>query len=258
MILITGHKGFIGQNLVNRFPDREFYLSEKETCFDDFDKIPWTQIEEIWHIGAISDTTETDVHMIHHYNVAYSIKLFEYAIHFQIPIKYASSASVYGNTKDIINPLNYYSLSKATIDLWVHDNLHKFVKVQGYRFFNVYGKHEEHKGNQASPIYTFTKQAKEVGVVKLFELSHCYSRDFVWVEDVIDCMMIEKRSGIYDVGTSNPISFEAVAKLITDMYDAKIEYIPFPEHLEYKYQNYTCAAKHFDHKFITVSEYLRQ
>lgn len=258
MILITGHKGFIGQNLINRFPDREFYLSEKDTCFDDFDNIPWTQLDEIWHIGAISNTTETDVNKIHHYNIEYSIKLFEYAIHFQIPIKYASSASVYGNTGDIINPLNYYSLSKATIDLWVQDNLNKFVKINGYRFFNVYGKHEDHKGSQASPVYTFTKQAKDTGVLRLFENSNHYYRDFVWVEDVIDCWLQYKPSGIYDVGTSQPISFEDVGKMIASKYSANIEYIPFPEHLKGKYQEDTCAAKHFNHEFITVSEYLQR
>jgi ADP-L-glycero-D-manno-heptose 6-epimerase len=163
---------------------------------------------------------------------------------------------VYGNTKDIINPLNHYAMSKATIDLWFQDNLYKFVRIQGYRFFNVYGKHENHKGNQSSPIHTFTRQAKEYGVIRIFENSTQYHRDFVWVEDIIDCMLMNKPSGIYDVGTSNPLSFEKVGRLIADKYNAKIEYIPFPEHLKGKYQEHTCASKQFDHKFTTVEEYV--
>lgn len=258
MILITGHKGFIGKNLVKRFIDSKMCLSDKDTCFEDFDELPWTQIDEIWHMGAISDTTETDIDKIYHYNIEYSIKLFEYAIHFQIPIKYASSASVYGNTKGDINPLNYYSLSKATVDLWVSDNLHKFVKIQGYRFFNVYGNGEEHKGNQSSPIHTFTNQAKETGVIKLFENSYHYVRDFVWVEDVIDCMMYNTTSGIYDVGTSWSRSFEDIGTLIAKKYNARIEYIPFPKHLKGKYQEYTGAKRCFNHDFISVEEYLER
>lgn len=256
MILITGHKGFIGHNLVNRFKGKELFLSEINHCYRDLFHIPWQEIDEIWHMGAISDTTCTDLDRIHTYNIQYTLDLFESAIQYQIPVKYASSASVYGNTKDIINPLNHYAMSKATMDLWVQDNLYKFVRIQAYRFFNVYGKHENHKGNQASPIHTFTRQAKEYGVIRIFENSSRYHRDFVWVEDVIDCMLMNKPSGIYDVGTSNPISFEEVGHLIAYKYNAKIEYIKFPEHLKNKYQYNTCARKDFDHTFITVEEFL--
>lgn len=256
MILITGHKGFIGQNLVNRFKGKQLFLSEIDTCFRDLYTIPWEEIEQIWHIGAISDTTCTDLDSIYTYNVHYTINLFKIAIQYQIPVKYASSASVYGNTKGLINPLNHYAMSKVTIDLWVQDNYHRFNKIQGYRFFNVYGQHEDHKSNQASPIHTFTKQAKETGVIKLFENSHYYIRDFVWVEDVIDCMMFDTPSGIYDVGSTWPRSFEEIGTLIAKKYNAKIEYIPFPEHLKGKYQEHTCAKRQFNHDFITVESYL--
>ena len=66
-----------------------------------------------------------------------------------------------------------------------------------------------------------------------------------------------KPSGIYDLGTSNPTSFQEVAELVAKKYDGTIEYIPFPEHLEGKYQTYTCAKKEWDHEFITVKEYLQ-
>ena len=238
MKLLTGHKGFIGQNIVKRFNEPVIFLSEMDTCFADLLRIPWDEIDEIWHMGAISDTTCNDLSLIHTYNVEYTINLFEYAIAYQIPVKYASSASVYGNTnyRREINPLNFYAMSKATIDRWVLDNLYKFVRIQGYRFFNVYGKHEDNKGNQASPVHTFTKQAKETGMIKLFENSTAFMRDFIWVEDVIDCMMYDRPSGIYDVGTGVARSFEKVAELIANKENADIEYIPFPKHLEDKYQ----------------------
>lgn len=254
MKLLTGYEGFIGQNLAKRFDT--YWGIERPKVENYINDTPWDKITEIWHIGAISDTTCTDLESIFFYNIKMTIELFEKAIEYNIPVKFASSASVYGNTKELINPLNYYSMSKATIDLWINDNTHRFSKIQSYRFFNVYGKHEDHKGGQASPVHTFTKQAKENGVIKLFENSEKYFRDFVCVEDVIDCMMIEKDSGIYDVGTSHPISFEEVGHLIANKYNAKIEYIPFPKHLRAKYQENTCAQRHFDHTFITVKDYL--
>lgn len=260
MILLTGSDGFIGQNLANRFHNKGVYFSEIQTCFDDlYDGIDWKDIEEIWHMGAISDTTETDLDKIYKYNIKYTLELFNYAIEYQIPIKYASSASVYGNTnyRRQINPLNYYAMSKATIDKWVEDNIEKFSKIQGYRFYNVYGKHEDHKEGQASPIHTFIKQAKETGVIKIFEKSEYCMRDFVWVEDVIDCMFYERPSGIYDVGTGVARSFEKVAEAVAKKYEAEIKYIPFPKHLSDKYQYFTCALNHFiEHKFTSIEGYL--
>jgi ADP-L-glycero-D-manno-heptose 6-epimerase len=260
MILITGTDGFIGQHLLQRFPQGGIYYSEKQYCFDDlYEGINWEEIKQIWHLGAITDTTETDINKIHKYNIDYTIKLLNNAIDYQIPVKYASSAAVYGNTnyRREINPLNYYALSKATIDRFVEDNIDKFSKIQGYRFFNVFGKHESHKGDQASPVYKFTKQARETGTIKLFEKSNACMRDFIWVEDVIDCMFYDKPSGIYDLGTGVARSFERVAQLVAEKECATIECIPFPKHLENKYQYFTCSLNHFiDHKFLSIEEYL--
>ena len=64
-------------------------------------------------------------------------------------------------------------------------------------------------------------------------------------------------SGIYDLGTSNPTSFQEVGELVAKKYNGTIEYIPFPEHLKGKYQTYTCAKKEWDNKFMSVKEYLQ-
>lgn len=258
MILVTGYKGFIGQNLVKRFDSTNIYYSEIDTCFDDiYNDIDWNQIDLIYHMGAVSDTTETDIDKIYRYNIDFTLKLFDIAIKRKIPVKYASSASVYGNTDRNINPLNYYAMSKATVDYFVKDNLKKFSSIQGYRFFNVYGKHEDHKKNQASPIYQFSKQAQDTGKIKVFDGSRYFYRDFVWVEDVIDCMLEDRESGIYDVGTSSPVSFARVAEMIAKKYNVEIETVPFPEHLKGKYQLNTCSKKDFYIKFTHVSEYIQ-
>ena len=262
MIVITGSKGFIGQNflkyLLEHSKEEIITVNEKDAwdwiaLFKDWDKVSL-----ILHQGAISDTTETNIDKLHAMNVWYSIELFEKAIQYQIPVKFASSASVYGKQQGIINPLNYYAITKLQMDYYIQDHMTEFSSVQSFRYFNVYGDGEDHKGDQASPVHKFTKQIKDTGTLKLFKGSGNYWRDFVWVGDVVDIVLNNnKPSGIYDLGTNNPVSFQTVGELVAEKYNGTIEYIPFPEHLKGKYQTHTRAKKEWDHKFISVKEYLQ-
>ena len=260
MIILTGYNGFIGNAFAKKLDEDNLYRVERDGV-DLFlrDYEDWDNVELIIHQGAISSTVETDLNKIHKYNVDFSIQLFEKAIEHQIPVKYASSASVYGSNKeDEINPLNYYAISKVQVDYWVLDNIDRFKSVQGFRYFNVYGEGEDNKGDQASPVSKFAKQIKETGKLKLFEGSDSFYRDFICVDDIVDIVLNnDKPSGIYDLGTSDPVSFQHVAECVAHRYNGEIEYIPFPVHLNNKYQRYTCANKEWgDYKFITVEEYL--
>ena len=259
MIIVTGSKGFIGQNFLKALKDKEIKEVEKNDSwhfrqsFNDWDKV-----ELILHQGAISHTTSTNLKALQHFNVEFSQWILQQAIKYQIPIKYASSASVYGHTLTDMNPLNYYAISKLTVDYWIQDHINEFSFIQAFRYFNVYGEGEENKGDQASPISKFTKQVKEDGKIKLFEGSDKFLRDFVFVDDVVDIVLNnDKPSGFYDLGTSNPTSFQEVGELIAKKYDGTIECIPFPEYLKDKYQKYTCAKKEWDYKFTTIKEYLQ-
>ena len=262
MIILTGHEGFIGKNFLRalKILGKEVYTVEKNDSWhfrQSFNE--WQKVELILHQGAISHTTCTNTKALNHFNVEFSQWILEQAIKYKIPIKYASSASVYGHTLTDMNPLNYYAISKLTVDYWVQDHMDEFELVQGFRYFNVYGEGEEDKGDQASPVHKFTKQIKEDGKIKLFEGSKDFLRDFIWIEDVMNIVLTNKKpSGIYDLGTSNPTSFQEVADLIAFKYQGQIEYIPFPEHLEGKYQKYTKANNEWgDYKFTTVREYLQ-
>ena len=122
----------------------------------------------------------------------------------------------------IINPLNYYALSKVTVDYWVLDHINEFKSIQGFRYFNVYGDGEDNKGDQASPIHKFTDQIKKTGKLKLFEGSEMFFRDFVCVEDLVAIVLSNrKKSGIYDLGTSEPISFKDVAEYVAECYNGE-------------------------------------
>ena len=259
MIVVTGSKGFIGQNFLKALKDKEIKEVEKNDSWHFRQSFKdWNKVELILHQGAISHTTSTNLKALQHFNVEFSQWILQQAIKYQIPIKYASSASVYGHTLTDMNPLNYYAISKLTVDYWIQDHINEFSFIQAFRYFNVYGEGEENKGDQASPISKFTKQVKEDGKIKLFEGSDKFLRDFVFVDDVVDIVLNnDKPSGFYDLGTSNPTSFQEVGELIAKKYDGTIECIPFPEYLKDKYQKYTCAKKEWDYKFTTVKEYLQ-
>ena len=259
MIIVTGSKGFIGQNFLKALKDKEIKEVEKNDSWHFRQSFKdWNKVELILHQGAISHTTSTNLKALQHFNVEFSQWILQQAIKYQIPIKYASSASVYGHTLTDMNPLNYYAISKLTVDYWIQDHINEFSFIQAFRYFNVYGEGEENKGDQASPISKFTKQVKEDGKIKLFEGSDKFLRDFVFVDDVVDIVLNnDKPSGFYDLGTSNPTSFQEVGELIAKKYDGTIECIPFPEYLKDKYQKYTCAKKEWDYKFTTIKEYLQ-
>jgi ADP-L-glycero-D-manno-heptose 6-epimerase len=265
MIILTGHSGFIGSHFLRAIEE----MREPVMCLgmDDCWKFmrsftDWKKVTQIIHQGAMSSTTEKNWMQISHYNQTFTAHLFDKAIEYQIPVKYASSASVYGNqTKDlkIINPLNQYAISKLIIDYYVLDHIDKFRHIQGFRYFNVYGSGEDHKGDQASPVSKFTKQIKQTGKLQLFEGSDKFYRDFVCVDDVVNVVMNnDAPSGIYDIGTGNPISFQDVAELVTKKEGGKIKTIPFPKHLKGKYQDYTCAdVSWIDYQFRSVESYLQ-
>ena len=242
-ILVTGHKGFIGQNMIHALKGHDL------TCYEWGDALPKVDnFNQVIHLGAISSTTERDVDRVMQQNFEFSCWLLNECEEAGVNFQYSSSASVYGLVSDFKedspkSPMSPYAWSKYLFDRHV-ESRKWYTRVQGFRYFNVYGPHEEHKGNQASPQYQFTKQAKETGVIKLFENSENYLRDFVPVETVVDMhtrFFNVKESGIWNIGTGDPVSFEYVARNIAEQYGARIEIIPMPEVLKTQYQTYTCA-----------------
>ena len=268
MILVTGHKGFIGRNLKEHLEKQ----GHEVYGFDAVDgdpielarKVPWDDIEMIYHQGAISNTTELDVIKVQRWNVQSSIQILERAIDNNIPVHYASSGSVYGNSMADhgsfdYNPLNYYAISKLTVDLWVKENLSRFkAPVVGFRYFNVYGADERKSDYCTSPVYRFSEQAKNDGVIKIFKGSENTYRDFVWVGDIISIITQKHDTGIYDLGCSREMSFLDVALVVADKYDVPIKFIPFPEIIKGKYQRWTCARKIFDHDFMMVEDFVNK
>jgi ADP-L-glycero-D-manno-heptose 6-epimerase len=267
-ILVTGHKGFIGSNLA-------LYLQAQGHEVEGWEYIPNTipdpsGYDWVLHIGANSSTTETDVDFIMEQNFEHSMRLLQACDMMGTNFQYASSASVYGPTTHFtengpLQPKSPYAWTKYLFDRFVNQHIHEFqILVQGFRYFNVYGPGEDHKGDQASPYTKFTKQAKETGVINLFEDSEHYKRDFVCVEDICkvhDLMTGKDISGIFNVGTGTTETFENVAKAIAQKHNAEIAYIPMPDNLKGQYQEYTCAnikklTNNIDINFTSIKDYI--
>lgn len=251
-VLVTGSKGFIGQNLIKSLPD-DWTVSLYDLI--DFPSLRPSDLEiegNDWviHLGALSSTTETNAKRVMDLNLTWSIELAEECEKYGVNLQWSSSASVYGNKyhspmheKLEVRPLNLYAHSKYFFEEYMKSKNHN-ITWQGFRYFNVYGPHEDHKGSQASPYSQFARQARETGVIKVFENSEKYKRDFIHVDAVIGYhlrMLNTKESGIFNLGSGSPRSFLDVARDIALIYNARIEEIPFPEHLRAHYQEYTCA-----------------
>jgi ADP-L-glycero-D-manno-heptose 6-epimerase len=257
-VLVTGHKGFIGQNMCKAIQKEGWKLATfdisddpnvrpKDLNFDD--------VNCVVHLGAISSTTETDIRKIMDLNLSWSIEMLEECRERGVNMQFASSASVYGqnrnarilNEEDICYPANYYALSKYMFEKYALKRPQVAAALQIFRYFNVYGPHEEHKGSQASPYTQFAKQAKETGVIKVFKGSDKFTRDFVHVDTVVDAHLagINRMDlfsgGVYNVGSGYSRSFLDVAKDISLLHNAEIKEIPFPDNLKEHYQYHTQA-----------------
>ncbi|TRZ94388.1 MAG: ADP-glyceromanno-heptose 6-epimerase [Rhodocyclaceae bacterium] len=295
--VVTGACGFIGANLVKGLNERgisDIIAVDNLTKADKFrnltdcdiadylDKSEFLAlvesgqldggVEAIMHQGACSDTMETDGRYMMANNYRYSLALLDFCQEQEIPLLYASSASVYGGgsvfseEREFEAPLNVYGYSKFLFDQIVRRRLASTdSQITGFRYFNVYGPREQHKGRMASVAFHHFNQYRASGKVKLFEGYGGYAdgeqrRDFVYVGDVVKVNMdfLESRiSGIYNLGTGRAQSFnelaaaavnacralegkpaQSVAELVAQ---GIIEYIPFPDALKGKYQSFTEA-----------------
>jgi ADP-L-glycero-D-manno-heptose 6-epimerase len=316
-IIVTGAAGFIGSNIVKALNARgvtdivavdNLTRAEKMPNLADceiadyLDKVDFIEriradeldadVAAVLHQGACSDTMEADGRYMMENNYRYSLDLMDWCQRFDIPYIYASSASVYGagrvfrESREHEGPLNVYGYSKFLFDQVVRRRLAgRTAQIAGFRYFNVYGPRESHKGRMASVAFHFFNQYVKEGRVRLFEGADGLGpgeqiRDFVSVEDAVKVNLFfldhPEISGIFNVGTGAAQSFNDVAcaavnavrrargeapLTLAQLRDAgTIEYIAFPPQLVGKYQSFTQAdvsslrAAGYGDPFLSVEE----
>ncbi|MGZ5035888.1 MAG: ADP-glyceromanno-heptose 6-epimerase [Usitatibacter sp.] len=297
-IIVTGAAGFIGSNLVkalNARGERDIVAVDNLARADKVPNLTDLEIADfvdkddlarrveagafdagvsaVLHQGACSDTMETDGRYMMRNNYEYSLRLLDWCQARKIPFIYASSASVYGagrvfsEAREHESPLNVYGYSKFLFDQVVRRRLPgRTAQVAGFRYFNVYGPREAHKGRMASVAFHFFNQYLAEGRVRLFEGSDGYGpgeqvRDFVHVDDVVrvNLFFLDRPglSGIFNVGTGRAQTFNDVARATINAIRRSrgekplsleelraagaIDYVAFPPQLVGKYQSFTQA-----------------
>ena len=277
------YRNLLGARLSDYFDRSEFYAR--------FARREFGQVEAVLHQGACSDTMEHNGRFMLDTNYRCSKDLLDAAQAQGTRLLYASSAATYGGSASFREepaferPLNVYGYSKLLFDNVVRRMLPtSCAQVAGFRYFNVYGPREQHKGRMASVAFHHFNQFRETGKVKLFGEYGGYgpgqqSRDFVFVDDVVAVnlwfLQHPDQSGIFNLGSGHaqPFNDVAVATVnaarvaagesalsLAEMVSAGwVEYIPFPDALVGKYQCFTEAdlarlrATGCDHRFADVA-----
>ncbi len=285
LIVLTGGAGFIGSGVVrylnemgmnnllivdelrqtekwkNLVGKRFVDVISKSQLFD------WLEgreslIEAFIHLGACSDTMETDASYLLENNYRYSVRLAEYALKHNQRFIYASSAATYGdgakgfvdNVSQLyeLQPLNMYGFSKQLFDQWAF-NEGVLDKLVGLKYFNVFGPNEAHKGRMASAITRMVPQILKGEKVCLFKSTNRalfddgeQKRDFIYVKDAVRmtcAFLTNDAGGIYNIGSGRASTWNELAYAVFQALDRspQIEYIDMPSELVNKYQNYSRA-----------------
>jgi ADP-L-glycero-D-manno-heptose 6-epimerase len=287
MIIVTGGAGFIGSALIAALNKRQItdilvvdelstdqkWKNLRNLSFadyvekDDFlemvieDKLD-SSIDAVFHLGACSDTTETNASYLIKNNYEYSKLLAQWATADNIRFIYASSAATYGDGSagfsddqekiEILRPLNMYGYSKHLFDLWAR-RAGPLEKIVGLKYFNVFGPNEYHKADMRSFCIKAFEQITSTGKVRLFKsYKPEYAdgeqlRDFIYVKDAVDMTLFfydkPQLSGLFNIGTGKARTWNDLVKAVFAAMgkEPNIEYIEIPESIRNQYQYFTEA-----------------
>jgi ADP-L-glycero-D-manno-heptose 6-epimerase len=319
-VVVTGAAGMIGSNLVhglnaagiddviavddltdgpkyrNLLGARISDYFDKGEFYELFGRGELGKVAAIFHEGACSDTMEHNGRFMLENNYRCSKNLLDACQMQGTRLLYASSAATYGDSStfreepEFERPLNVYGYSKLLFDNVVRRMLpHAACQVVGFRYFNVYGPREQHKGRMASVAFHHFTQYRDTGKVKLFGEYGGYGpgqqcRDFVFVEDVVAVnlwfLQHPDRTGIFNLGSGRAQPFNDVAHAAVNacralrgetplslgqlVAEETLQYVPFPEALVGKYQCHTQAdltalrSTGCDLKFVDVAVGVRR
>jgi ADP-L-glycero-D-manno-heptose 6-epimerase len=286
-IIITGAAGMIGSGVVRHLNDqghsnlilvddlkqtdkwknlvgKQFIDLISRHQLMDWLKGREAEVDAIIHLGACSDTMESNADYLMENNFRFSIRLASWAVQHEKRFVYASSAATYGEGEygfsddetslEKLRPINMYAFSKHLVDLWLkREGL--LNRVVGLKYFNVFGPNEYHKGRMASMVLKMTTKAQTDGFIQLYKSNDPkyadggQMRDFIYLKDAVrmTCALLDPKyrqvMGIYNVGQGKTTTWNELADALFKALQKKtnVQYIAMPPELNKQYQNYTCA-----------------
>ncbi len=287
MIIVTGGAGFIGSALIAELNRRQIsdilvvdevgtdqkWKNLRNLSFADYvEKDDFLElviegkldspVDVVFHLGACSDTTETNASYLVKNNYEYSKLLAQWATDTDIRFIYASSAATYGDGSagfsddeekiEVLGPLNMYGYSKHLFDMWAR-RAGLLSKITGLKYFNVFGPNEYHKGDMMSFVVKAFEQIKKTGKVRLFKSYQPeYAdgeqvRDFLYVKDAVNMTLFffdnPYINGIFNIGTGETRTWNdlVIAVFVSMARKPDIEYIEMPASIRNQYQYFTQA-----------------
>lgn len=305
MIVITGAAGFVASAFIgflnkngieNLILVDDFSVTKKENnlkskmylekvdrdVFCDWLIDYYSKIEFVFHIGARTDTAEFDKSIFDILNLDYSKNIWKLCTQYQIPLVYASSAATYGMGQegydddhsliDKLRPLNPYGESKNNFDIWALQQKDTPPLWVGFKFFNVFGPNEFHKGRMASVVFHAFNQITSTSKMKLFRSHNSdfrdgeQKRDFIYIKDLVKVLFFTLNkpveNGIYNLGTGKARTFLDLVNATFIALDKKasISFIDTPSDIRDKYQYFTEAnmakliGQGYDEPFSSLEE----
>jgi ADP-L-glycero-D-manno-heptose 6-epimerase len=305
MIVITGAAGFVAsafigflnkngiENLIlvddfsvtkkeNNLKSKRYLEKVDRDVFCDWLIDYYSKIEFVFHIGARTDTAEFDKSIFDKLNLNYSKNIWKLCTQYQIPLVYASSAATYGMGQegydddhsliDKLRPLNPYGESKNNFDIWALQQKDTPPLWVGFKFFNVFGPNEFHKGRMASVVFHAFNQITFTSKMKLFRSHNSdfrdgeQKRDFIYIKDLVKVLFFTLNkpveNGIYNLGTGKARTFLDLVNATFIALDKKasISFIDTPSDIRDKYQYFTEAnmakliGQGYDEPFSSLEE----
>ena len=245
--LITGSSGFIGSHLVHQLYKKYKLVLVDNLSEGTINNLPGSLVKKlikkkiqdieiskfknlkgVFHLAAQSSVPLSLKYTYNSSsnNLDSSIKVFEIAKKFSIPVVYASSSAIYGNLpfgddiKNKFSIISPYAQDKLTLENYAKMFFDVFnISSVGLRFFNVYGPKQNANSPYSAVIPKFINRIKknlQVTINGGFQ-----TRDFIYIDDIIKIMILsmkkaqsKKINNIMNVGTGRSVSINYLYKII--------------------------------------------
>ena len=253
---VTGGAGFVGNNIVRLLVSKGYsvvvidnlHTGKKENLDGIFEKIEFHQtdirnydeiekilknVDGVFHEAALTIVQESFDKREEYFdvNVKGTENIFKIARKFKKKVVYASSSSIYGDSKQIPikenstrNPINPYGQTKLDDEFLAEKYSNNGLEVIGLRYFNIFGKGQT--GSYAGVITQFMRKLNQKKCPIIFG-DGLQIRDFIHVSDVaeanLSAMLSETNSGFFNIGSGIGTKIIDLAKIMIKIFDEDFE-----------------------------------